>query len=261
MPPNCEPDPPALNVNTTGAGFTLAVSSNAAGSYSFGVQGVGGDLGAITHVAPVTLNFFDFTIAPDPERANRECGANCKLQFDLHSRGSIHFPGGRELRLRHVAGFDHMLVRSGTDSERERNCKGETDHHYHCGDRRAGKTESIAAQAPAVGAFLPAGRSSGRIRRNGESTPPGCPSLCGTSRTVGTRYVATGMRRRFGRRRWQWQSCTSRHHARHLHGHDQCNRGERISGFAGACSSADIKGAVSVDPRLPFPHPNGDVIF
>jgi hypothetical protein len=61
-PSTCTFNPSTVTPDASGASFTATFGSATAGSYSFGVQGVGTDSGATTHSTPVSLTVYDFQI-------------------------------------------------------------------------------------------------------------------------------------------------------------------------------------------------------
>lgn len=65
-PPTCSVSPSSITPASSGATFEVN-AAGPAGSYSFGLQGIGTDTNAITHEIPVTLNVVDFNLsAPSP---------------------------------------------------------------------------------------------------------------------------------------------------------------------------------------------------
>ncbi len=64
-PSTCTLTPAAVNTALMAVPFNLTTSSNTAGTYSFGLKGVGSDASATTHVTPVSITFFDFAITAD----------------------------------------------------------------------------------------------------------------------------------------------------------------------------------------------------
>lgn len=91
-PSTCILNPGAMNAVPGGAGFTLSAKSNAAGSYLFGVQGVGSDASSTTHIVPVTLTFFDLTVAAVANTQSVSAGQPAVYQLNFTPEGPSTFP-------------------------------------------------------------------------------------------------------------------------------------------------------------------------
>ncbi len=87
----CTLNPAAVNAAPAAAAFTLRTSSNTAGTYSFGVQGVGSDVSATTHVTPVSVTFFDFAITASSNSQTVNAGNSAAYSLNFTPEGPSTF--------------------------------------------------------------------------------------------------------------------------------------------------------------------------
>jgi len=85
--PTCAVSPTAVAANASGTAFTLTASSSTPGIYAFAVQGVGADASAMQHSAPVTLNYFGFTISANPSSRTIKAGASATYTLTVTPEG------------------------------------------------------------------------------------------------------------------------------------------------------------------------------
>ena len=91
-PSTCALNPAAVNAGPAAKAFTLMSSNNTAGTYSFSIQGVGGDASATTHTAPMTLTFFDLTITTNPNAQTVNAGQSAAYSLNFTPEGPSTFP-------------------------------------------------------------------------------------------------------------------------------------------------------------------------
>jgi hypothetical protein len=89
-PQQCSPSPAAVTPTAQGTAFTL-VATDAAGDYSFYLQGNGNDPAAVSHVAPLMLHVVDFSLgAPTPAAVSlAPGGASAPISLTVSAAGAF----------------------------------------------------------------------------------------------------------------------------------------------------------------------------